>query len=981
MSNYTFLPWVRHGLSGFIERNDDGNDIAKERVKLDVEINLKNDQAPLLNKEVLLAGPGDVIGIQPQAIIRNEPTAGTNEFEPNSLAFVEFYDEDFPWRYTSAAPSQADPDKLRPWMMLLVLKENEFTWIADSRPLPSIRITKPVLDVSPEEIWAWAHVQVNEDLMSQDEEGNPISDEEALEKLFSSNPDAALSRIICPRKLEAEQQYFAFIVPVFEVGRLAGLGEDTSTTPIQKAAWSSGQTELSFPFYHHFGFSTGENNDFETLARKLKPNPAEDFPAPPVNVVDIFEELGVPSTKDFPNYAAADAIGNSTKKPVGTSQTSIPSHITIEGSTELPIESALVSPNFEHKWFGDQNAVDRIARNKLIAQLNEADNLQQTPNASITEDPLVNIPPMHGRWHAAENAVDTGTGLLKDANWFHQLNLDPSYRMAAGIGAELVREKQDVFMQQAWEQVGELREANQKLRQAELGKEVATRLFKKHLAARDEEKILAVTQALHGKIEFDNGSTTETIHDKVTKSTMPNASLDPAFTKLIRKKGPLAKKINKNLAAGEELQGDLVTKLADHTPNGANLDITTAAPKALDEKVLLNPAGVGSLKVNDFDPDSISRVTNLKGKIDQQEIDKNATNASKVDFSNSDFNQSKSKVVNKLEPLRSIPKETLSSIDMDLPVNRARLPEESSLKTIMTHPEFEQPTFSYLIEKHPDFLSPAIGQMKNNTISLMKINQPFIESFMVGMNHAMGSELLWREYPTDQRGNYFRQFWDTGEHLNAQLTPEHPKDITPITTWEKNTPLGSHSLTQIDQDGKVVLLIKGELLKQYPNLVLFAQKATWHNGGRILDDPNQTANVAFPMFRVPLKDNLMALAFQLTTGQVAGDLLPDGNPDPAGDAGWFFMFKERTGELKFGLDTDPGTTTFTRFGSTHSTDDLHWGQVIDPTGATADQHIPIGTTVTLANQYVWGESSAEMACILQQKPFILGFHASSLINN
>jgi len=24
----------------------------------------------------------------------------------------------------------------------------------------------------------------------------------------------------------------------------------------------------------------------------------------------------------------------------------------------------------------------------------------------------------------------------------------------------------------------------------------------------------------------------------------------------------------------------------------------------------------------------------------------------------------------------------------------------------------------------------------------------------------MGRELLWREYPTDQRGSYFRQFWD-----------------------------------------------------------------------------------------------------------------------------------------------------------------------------------------------------------------------------
>ena len=27
------------------------------------------------------------------------------------------------------------------------------------------------------------------------------------------------------------------------------------------------------------------------------------------------------------------------------------------------------------------------------------------------------------------------------------------------------------------------------------------------------------------------------------------------------------------------------------------------------------------------------------------------------------------------------------------------------------------------------------------------------------MNHELARELLWREYPTDQRGTYSRQFW------------------------------------------------------------------------------------------------------------------------------------------------------------------------------------------------------------------------------
>ena len=42
--------------------------------------------------------------IDRRAIVRMEPRPGITNFEPNYLPFVEFYDEDFPWRYTPAAP-------------------------------------------------------------------------------------------------------------------------------------------------------------------------------------------------------------------------------------------------------------------------------------------------------------------------------------------------------------------------------------------------------------------------------------------------------------------------------------------------------------------------------------------------------------------------------------------------------------------------------------------------------------------------------------------------------------------------------------------------------------------------------------------------------------------------------------------------------------------------------------------------------------
>src|SRR5262245_34087008 len=104
---------------------------------------------------------------------------------------------------------------------------------------------------------------------------------------------------------------------------------------------------------------------------------------------------------------------------------------------------------------------------------------------------------------------------------------------------------------------------------------------------------------------------------------------------------------------------------------------------------------------------------------------------------------------------------------------------------------------------------------------------------MVGLNHEMGRELLWREFPTDMRGSYFRQFWEVKSVSNPD-TPsdaEKLKDITQLHRWQSTRAQGSHKPdpgpTADVQPGQkqVVLVIRGELLKRYPNTVIYAQKA------------------------------------------------------------------------------------------------------------------------------------------------------------
>ncbi|HMD00432.1 MAG TPA: hypothetical protein VKH37_09775, partial [Ferruginibacter sp.] len=263
----------------------DGANI-KLRASIDIALNIAatdlqgkpvNNPPPPINQTIQLYGPGDIIGIDAKAIVRTEPRNLTGNFESNYLPYVEFYEEDFPWRYTPATP-ELSTSHLRPWLTLVVLKENEFEDGKNSkdRPLPffNLKEGKTTLDLFPPpgELWAWAHVHANTDL-SNDVPANTANDNtvnDAITNLIQTNPDQAYSRILCPRKLSGDTAYYAFLIPTFENGRLAGLGFEPQALKATTCAWDE-PANLEFPYYYRWYFRTGPVGDFESLVNLLKP--------------------------------------------------------------------------------------------------------------------------------------------------------------------------------------------------------------------------------------------------------------------------------------------------------------------------------------------------------------------------------------------------------------------------------------------------------------------------------------------------------------------------------------------------------------------------------------------------------------------------------------------------------------------------------------------------------------------------------------
>src|SRR5262249_924327 len=90
-------------------------------------------------------------------------------------------------------------------------------------------------------------------------------------------------------------------------------------------------------------------------------------------------------------------------------------------------------------------------------------------------DPVV-TPPLYGRWHAQVSRLLTdgdGKALPNTDNWVHELNLDPRFRVSAGFGTRVVQDKQEELMAAAWQQIGDVLEANSRMRRFKFAQQAA----------------------------------------------------------------------------------------------------------------------------------------------------------------------------------------------------------------------------------------------------------------------------------------------------------------------------------------------------------------------------------------------------------------------------------------------------------------------------------------------------------------------------
>jgi len=1083
LAHYAFLPWLRRGIGSMIPEKDalgsaPSGGMAKERANIQVGITVETTSKAdgsvspdAVSKQFQYMGPPDILGISDRAIIRTEPKLGVQNYEANGLPYIEFFEEDFLWAYTPAGvDTGSDKWKLTPWLALICLKDDEFTMTKDSEGRAVVRIDNQVMDsvFHPEtQHWAWGHVHLNTDLVASGLSGqiNEVGQE------IAADPDSGLSRLLCPRKLQGEVNYTACLIPAFETGRLAGLGLDYSGVFAQEMSWAIGRNYgnrergFEYPVYYSWNFRTDSAGDFETLARKL-----EALVAPP--------ELG---KRDM--YIDAPGMGLD-----GMSD-----------SVTLGVEGALKPPSYSpDAW--PNGPGDTAYRNQMRQLLNlSLDNENQVVStdtllnhpfawASLSDDPVV-TPHVYGRWHAMVSRL-TNSG---NPAWVNQLNLHPGNRAAAGLGVDIVQDNQEKYMQEAWEQVEAINEANEKIRKAAVAAMVNHALYQKHLLRARKDKKIRMTNAVH-KFVVEGSST---IHKAIHDSLIPDASQKAGFRKITRPGTKVNRKFNKlagnaqaflHQTVTENFNNDQIrtaplklpvstaiqTSTVDSTITSALSQYTTndtaMATQAVFLLVLAETADAGlfnqmqtparrTVLKNAINADgSLSSAAKtsarnlIDGIIEATHGGANSNHLVKIDIPTydahfgqddtakiyqgivlfrdtngapgvgstitttldiqafqtafTDFNafatanavgafqrpalasssvtNIEERITNKLKQKGQMVKRVERGVLVKIfnaATGQYQTNPLTKLRPIMAHPEYDEPMFRKLKDISKDYILPNLNLVPNNSITLLETNQRFIEAFMAGLNHELGRELLWREFPTDQRGSYFRRFWDVSDDI-YQTDPEKQLDIEKMHTW--NQDLGDHSPRVVGNSsgGFLVLLIRGDLLRKYPNTQVYAQKAAFKDElapdtPRDLASANDPNNIKVPVFMAELDPDVYLFAFDLETSEAKGDSSDASKP------GWYFVLRERPGQIRFGLDdwSEPQWPA----SSPTNWNDLSWEHFVNNAAALNDYQLDatknLGASAGTDNTpaATWGKNAADVASILYQNPVLYARHAQEML--
>lgn len=751
MAKIYVLPYYRKGLSNSITSSGQlKQHRATLKVNLGVELNKKIDDTRveklLDGQEIQLMGPTDVKSVQKNAISRISPPEGakTRLFK-DYLPYVEFFEEDLPWRYTPVATTDAD---FRPWMTLIAVKEDEVSFHVNSNgtKLATLQIGSEERygEIFPNAklLFNVAHVQIDSAVEVTRENVNDLLDE---------NPDCGISRILCTSTLEENSTYVALLIPTYELGRLAGLGQSFDGVKLGKCAWETllaNQNQrpdgLTFPVYFKWKFHTSiVKADFKTLASQLFFTGEKEY-----------DQMKAYLDVDISQSGLGDV------------------HFDEEKVVDVPAALMLDKKNPEPRK--EDNSYTEALKDLL--ELNPVLKENETGEINMEEDPWI-VPPVYGARHLLTTQAQFANNQIDVVK---EVNLQLKNRVAAGMGSTIVKKNQEQFVNRAWKKVEKINQLNQAIREYYQMKQVNEKATAKYSAKAQKGKVTEKNKVLLMDVANRSLQTAGIYRNQISADNLLDASkvMIPVNQQEQSVKSGITVKELSDLFSTEVWE----KIIGDESPNWQSVIKELEKSKSyLKEQLKM-----------DLKTDESCEEENPEA-INPDAIGENRVDEILAKYGYTEDNQ------------------LSANLDSKYPV--------------MAYPDFLEPTFYYLREYSASYVVPSAASLLKDSITYFRTNPQFEEAFLMGMNTEMGQELLWREYPTDQRGSYFRKFWDQ-EDLPDKGQLDKYYDVKPLHQWKGC--LGQNHM--VGKNEMLVFVIRGELMQSYPSASVYLSKKV----GRLL---------------------------------------------------------------------------------------------------------------------------------------------------
>ena len=806
-----------------------------------------------------LTSADDVDTIAAGLVWREEPPPGTPAAAENVMASVEFAHADLPWLLSTRSirpPNGADEQPL-PWLVLLVVSATEAGPPRDADPAPIL--TVPLSALPPlDESWAWAHVEAR-----LPDTSDLAAATAAVAGSARTRSGTVVARLLSPRKLTPDTEWIAAVVPVPSSG-----------------AWpapAAGTNAIEVRVFHWWRFRTGQSGSFEDLARRLKKADGHD--------------LGL----------GARSVDVSTPFPGDVRSLEMAASVDLDGALRAP------GPSRPETWT-DADA-QAAFRERMTTLLNAPAALRETPaddepvdggvdGGPLDRDELAVGPPLYGSHHTGEQTI-AGVG----DGWLTTLNLDVSRRVPASLGTRYVQLEQEFLMARAWEQVGEIREANRALAAAELAVVASQAARRKHVEPQGAVDLVTTMAPMAPRLTMPmafmntgaelapDASDVATLSAVIATSDVPTGMTTTAYSRLTRSTGALARR-------AERIEGGALDR-AQLTEDLLRIE-TTARP----------------------------------GLVGGEE------RATLVDV-----------ITSRTDPL-ILQLRRMADVVGAAEIATRGVADDRPLAPIMRHPQFGVAIGEELLARWPEWALPGIGSVPDESVIVLETNPAFVASLLVGLNHEFNRELLWREFPTDQRGTPFRRFW-----------PTPGDDVDEIGRWPLDSELGSQIAS--GAEGSIVLMIRGEVLRRFPATALIAIKG---ENGRV----PMTLDAGIHGLPMPLDDSTTLFLFSAVSEERA--IAED----------WLFVLREPMRATQFGFDLqvrNPDGTIAADQARLSSWADLTWARLtLDGAGYVRVQPAPPNPVPgpgdpAPVDPPKWGAESADMARIAFQQPFQLAFRA------